>query len=87
MHQGWPKFTQNLWYATHDGGLAAMVYSPCNVTAEVAGGARVTIAERTQYPFDEQIRFEIKIDGRKVKTAEFRSACASPAGAKGRPCR
>lgn len=71
MHQGWPKFTQNLWYATHDGGLAAMVYSPCNVTAEVAGGARVTIAERTQYPFDEQIRFEIKIDGRKVKTAEF----------------
>lgn len=20
MHQGWPKFTQNLWYATHDGG-------------------------------------------------------------------
>ena len=71
MHQGWPKFTQNLWYATHDGGLAAMVYSPCNVTAEVAGGVRVTIAERTQYPFDEQIRFEIKIDGRKVKTAEF----------------
>ena len=71
MHQGWPKFTQNLWYATHDGGLAAMVYSPCNVTAEVAGGVRVTIAERTQYPFDEQIRFEIRIDGRKVKTAEF----------------
>ena len=71
MHQGWPKFTQNLWYAIHDGGLAAMVYSPCNVTAEVAGGVRVTIAERTQYPFDEQIRFEIRIDGRKVKTAEF----------------
>ena len=71
MHQGWPKFTQNLWYAAPGGGLAAMVYSPCNVTAEVAGGVRVTIAERTQYPFDEQIRFEIKIDGRKVKTAQF----------------
>ena len=83
MHQGWPKFTQNLWYATHDGGLAAMVYSPCNVTAEVAGGVRVTIAERTQYPFDEQIRFEIRIDGRKVKTAEFPLRLRIPGWCKG----
>src|SRR5690606_37364672 len=25
MHQGWPKFTQNLWYASADGGVAAML--------------------------------------------------------------
>ena len=33
MHQAWPKFTQNLWYATSDGGLAALSYSPSEVTA------------------------------------------------------
>ncbi len=71
MHQGWPKFTQNLWYATSDGGLAAMVYSPCSVTAVVAGGVRVTLDERTQYPFDETVRIEVKIGSRKVKSAAF----------------
>ena len=37
MHQGWPKFTQNLWYATPDEGLAAMVYAPCSVRTVVKG--------------------------------------------------
>ena len=71
MHQGWPKFTQNLWYATPDGGLAAMVYAPCSVTAEVAGGVRVTLDERTQYPFNETVRIEVKIGSRKAKSAAF----------------
>src|SRR5690606_28959766 len=31
FHQGWPKFTRNLWHATPDGGLAALVYSPSEV--------------------------------------------------------
>lgn len=56
QHQGWPKFTQNLWYRIPDGGLAAMVYSPCTVTTECAG-ARVTIEERTAYPMDGLIEF------------------------------
>ena len=43
----------------------------------------VTIAERTQYPFDEQIRFEIRIDGRKVKTAEFPLRLRIPGWCKG----
>ena len=43
MHQGWPKFTQNLWYATPDGGLAALVYAPSKVQAKVAGGIEITI--------------------------------------------
>lgn len=58
MHQGWPKFTQNLWYATADNGLAALLYSPCKVTAKVAHGDQVHFKEITHYPFDESIRFE-----------------------------
>ena len=62
MHQGWPKFTQSLWFATADQGLAALVYSPSKVTATVAGGNRVTVNEETVYPFDETIRFTLTAD-------------------------
>ncbi len=55
FHQGWPKFVQNLWYSTPDGGLAALAYSPCRVTAQ-AGGASVTIEEQTRYPMEGRIR-------------------------------
>ena len=58
MHQGWPKFTQNLWYATRDGGLAAMVYAPCTVSTTI-DGADVTIKEETSYPFGESIVFTV----------------------------
>lgn len=63
MHQGWPKFTRNLFFATPDNGLAAMVYAPCRVKAKVAGGTEVVINEITNYPFDEHIRFEIAFPG------------------------
>ena len=62
MHQGWPKFTQNLWYATPDGGLAALVYAPCAVTARV-GGKVVSVVEETGYPFEEAIRFRFSVGG------------------------
>ena len=57
MHQGWPKFTQNLWYATADDGIAALVYSPSEVKAFVAGGHEIVFKEETNYPFDEGIQF------------------------------
>jgi DUF1680 family protein len=60
MHQGWPKFTQNLWYATPAKGLAALVYSPSEVNAKVANGELVSIKEETNYPFDENIKFTLK---------------------------
>ena len=57
MHQGWPKFVQNLWYATAGNGIAALVYGPSEVTAKVANGEEVSISEKTDYPFKENIQF------------------------------
>ena len=71
MHQGWPKFTQNLWYATEDGGLAAMVYAPSSVKVSVAGGIDVSIIESTDYPFLETISFQIDFPGKKNGKAVF----------------
>jgi len=61
MHQGWPKFVQNLWYATPDNGLAALVYGPCSVKAKVSDGADVEFIEKTDYPFSDRIEFTCKI--------------------------
>ena len=71
MHQGWPKFTQNLWYASADGGLAALVYAPSRVTARVAGGVEVCVEEETEYPFREKLRFRLSFPSRKVRKAAF----------------
>lgn len=71
MHQGWPKFTRHLWFASQDNGLAALVYSPSNVTAKVGTGVDVQFVETTNYPFDETINFSLKILNKKVKTVEF----------------
>jgi hypothetical protein len=49
LHQGYPKFTQNLWLRSSDDGLAALVYSPCRVSAQVKG-VNVVINEITKYP-------------------------------------
>ena len=84
MHQGWPKFTQNLWYATDDGGLAALVFAPSTVEALVADGVKVNIKEDTFYPFDEEVRLTVSFPDKKVKGAFFPvnfripSWCADP---------
>ena len=70
MHQGWPKFTQNLWYATSDSGLAALVYAPSEVNTTVAGGTGIHVKEETNYPFGENIKFTITLD-RKTRNASF----------------
>ena len=71
MHQGWPKFVQNLWYASADGGLAALVYAPSTVTAKVAGDVRVSIRETTDYPFDGTISFSVDYPENGVRKASF----------------
>jgi len=58
MHQGWPKFATRLWMRTPEGGLAAVAYAPCEVTAVVAGQPmRVTVA--TEYPFSEEVQITL----------------------------
>lgn len=64
MHQGWPKFTQHTWFASADNGLAALVYAPSKVTAKVGQGVTVTVDERTNYPFEETVRFNLTIKDR-----------------------
>lgn len=71
LHQGWPKLTQNLWYATADNGVAALVYAPSVVTLKVADGVQVHIQEETNYPFDEQIKFHLSFVDKANKEAFF----------------
>ena len=59
MHQGWPKYVQNLWLASRDGGLAALLYGASEVEAVVGDDVRVRIEEETDYPFEETIRFTV----------------------------
>ncbi|GAA3310727.1 hypothetical protein GCM10020295_78560 [Streptomyces cinereospinus] len=56
---GWPYFTEELWVASPDGGLAAAMYAPCTVRAQVAGGATVTVTEDTGYPFTETVTLTV----------------------------
>jgi DUF1680 family protein len=60
MHQGWPKYVQNLWLATDDNGLAALVYGASEVKAKVADGTEVKFIEETNYPFENTIKFTFK---------------------------
>ncbi len=71
LHQGWPKMIQNLWYASADNGLAALIYAPSTVTAKVAGQVPVTIHEETAYPFDETLRFTLTFPDKKKQSATF----------------
>jgi len=60
MHQGWPKLVQNLWYATEDQGVAALIYGPSEVEVPIGKNHTVHITEDTHYPFDETIQFTLQ---------------------------
>ncbi|MEO8656977.1 MAG: beta-L-arabinofuranosidase domain-containing protein [Bryobacteraceae bacterium] len=62
MHQGWPKLAANLWMATPDHGLAAVVYGPSEVHTTVAGGVPITVEERTEYPFRDTVALVVRPD-------------------------
>lgn len=62
MHQSWPKYVQNMWYATADGGVAALLYAPSSVELIVGDNSKVKITEETGYPFREEIHFKLNMD-------------------------
>ena len=60
LHQGWPKFARSLWME-YDGGLAAVAYAPCTVSATVDDRA-VRLAVATSYPFEETVNITVDVD-------------------------
>ena len=58
FHQGWPKFVASLWMRTPDEGLAATLYSPCEVSTKLHNRT-VHLAETTDYPFRDTIRITV----------------------------
>jgi len=58
---GWIYYTENLWMATSDNGLAAVLYADSEVKAKVAGGDIVSIREQTHYPFEETITLKLTL--------------------------
>lgn len=58
MHQGFPKYAENLVYYD-DKGLQFLLYAPCEIKTELFG-QKIHIKETTEYPFEDQIVFEVK---------------------------
>ncbi len=54
-----PNYITHLWMATGDGGLAATLYGPCNVSAMVGAKIPVKLTCETAYPFEETIRVTV----------------------------
>jgi hypothetical protein len=52
-------YVRGMWMRHATGGLAAVLYGPCTVSTTV-NGAKVRIEERTHYPFENLIEFEIQ---------------------------
>jgi hypothetical protein len=62
LHQGWPKLLRTMWYATEDGGLAALVHGPSTVRWDGPEGV-VEIETTTTYPFGDILRYEVLSGG------------------------
>ena len=62
-----PNYIMNMWMGTQDHGLAATLYGPCRVKAEVGHNVSAEIVCQTHYPFRETILMTVNTS----KPAEF----------------
>lgn len=58
LHQGFPKLSFSSCFKT-EAGLAFMIYLPCLVSVAMPGGKTFTIRQLSDYPFVDQLRFEV----------------------------
>ena len=56
---GWPNYASELWLATYDKGVCAMLYAASEVTAKVGDGTEVKISENTDYPFGDKVELKL----------------------------
>jgi len=62
-HRFLPNYALSMWMQTKDNGLAATLYGPCTVNAKVGSSNQaIQITQKTNYPFEEEIRFELKTE-------------------------
>lgn len=77
-----PNFASRLWMTDGQGGLAAVMYAPSRVVYQVGHDCkRVEIREVTEYPFSEEIRFEIRAGDAPVRfpfTVRIPGWCRAP---------
>ncbi len=60
MNRMMPYYAMQMWLKTKSNGLAAALFGPSKFSAEVGKKETpVTIVQRTRYPFEERIEFEI----------------------------
>jgi predicted alpha/beta superfamily hydrolase len=59
INRAMPNYVTRMWMRSADGGLAAVHYGPCEVTATV-GRQSVTVTEETDYPFRDSVRLRVK---------------------------
>lgn len=58
MHQGFPKFAENLAYIGEKG-LYLLMYSPCEIKT-IYNGEEIILKEITDYPFNDTVKIEIE---------------------------
>ena len=80
LHQGWPKFCQNLWLKDVEGGLVCMSYAPCEVSLEAISGETIKFNIDTNYPFEERVIIKVSCDGPQKLAVSFRIPrwCSNP---------
>jgi hypothetical protein len=60
MHQGWTKFASHLWYQSPGNGIAALHFSPNEITLPLGKAKQaVSIREETNYPFNDEVVFTV----------------------------